>query len=94
MQQPTAIAASLEDYDRSVASLVVAFICDPFIRWMFPDSKQYLHYFPLVLKYFAGRAFEHSMPIRLAPKDTIGGSLTGRQTLPVVAAPSFWALTG
>ena len=35
-----------------------------------------------------------TMPIRLAPKDTIGGSLTGRQTLPVVAAPSFWALTG
>ena len=64
MQQPTAIAASLEDYDRSVASLVVAFICDPFIRWMFPDSKQYLHYFPLVLKYFAGRAFEHSSAYR------------------------------
>ena len=34
------------------------------------------------------------MPIRLTPKDTIGGSFTRRQTLPVVAAPSFWALTG
>ncbi len=64
MQEPTVIAASLEDYDRSVASLVAAFICDPFIRWMFPDSKQYLHYFPLVLKYFAGRAFEHSSAYR------------------------------
>ena len=31
------------------------------------------------------------MPIRLTPKDTIGGSFTRRQTLPVVAAPSFWA---
>ena len=35
-----------------------------------------------------------TMPIRLTPKDTIGGSFTRRQTLPVVAAPSFWALTG
>jgi ribosomal protein S18 acetylase RimI-like enzyme len=60
MQEPTPVSASLEDYDRSVASLVAAFICDPFIGWMFPDSKQYLHYSPLVLKYFAGRTFEHS----------------------------------
>ena len=37
---------------------------------------------------------ETTMPIRLTPKDTIGGSFTRRQTLPVVAAPSFWALTG
>lgn len=66
MQEPTAISASLADYDRSVAALVAAFICDPFIRWMFPDSKQYLHYFPLVLKYFAGRAFEHSSAYRTA----------------------------
>lgn len=32
MQNPTAIRASLEDYDRSIASLVAAFIRDPFIR--------------------------------------------------------------
>ena len=31
---------------------------------------------------------------RFVCKDTIGGSFTRRQTLPVVAAPSFWALTG
>ena len=37
---------------------------------------------------------DETMPIRLTPKDTIGGSFTRRQTLPVVAAPSFWALTG
>jgi len=59
MHDPTAVAAGSEDYERLVASLVAAFICDPFIRWMFPDARQYLHYFPLVLKYFAGRAFEH-----------------------------------
>ena len=60
MQEPTAIPASPGDYDRTIASLVAAFIRDPFIRWMLPDSRQYLHYFPLVLKHFAGRAFEHS----------------------------------
>ncbi len=64
MHDPTPVPASSEDYDRSIASLVAAFICDPFIRWMFPDSRQYLHYFPLVLKYFAGRAFEYTSAYR------------------------------
>jgi len=41
MHDPTAVTASSEDYDRSVAALVAAFICDPFIRWMFPDSRQF-----------------------------------------------------
>ena len=44
--------------------------------------------------YAPGQLIEQIMPIRLTPKDTIGGSFTRRQTLPVVAAPSFWALTG
>ena len=43
---------------------------------------------------FAQKGMDQIMPIRLTPKDTIGGSFTRRQTLPVVAAPSFWALTG
>jgi ribosomal protein S18 acetylase RimI-like enzyme len=64
MSAPSATLASLSDYDRSIAALVTAFISDPFIRWMFPDAKQYLHYFPQVLKYFAGRAFEHGSAYR------------------------------
>lgn len=64
MHTPVAVPAHPDDYDRSIASLVAAFIADPFIRWMFPDSKQYLDYFPLVLKYFAGGAFEHSSAYR------------------------------
>ena len=58
------VPAHPADYDRSIASLVAAFIADPFIRWMFPDPKQYLDYFPRVLKYFAGEAFEHSSAYR------------------------------
>ena len=64
MHTPKAVPASPADYDHSIASLVAAFIADPFIRWMFPDSKQYFDYFPLVLEYFAGRAFEHSSAYR------------------------------
>jgi len=64
MHTPNAVPAQIADYDRSIASLVAAFITDPFIRWMFPDSKQYLDNFPLVLKYFAGGAFEHSSAYR------------------------------
>lgn len=64
MRDPTPVQASSEDYDRTMAAVVAAFLCDPFIRWMFPDSRQYLHYFPLVGKYFAGRAFEHASAYR------------------------------
>ena len=59
MNAPTAIPASPDEFDRSISALVAAFIADPFIRWLFPDAKQYLTYFPQVLKYFAGAAFEH-----------------------------------
>ena len=64
MHKANAVPASSPDYDRSIASLVAAFIADPFIRWMFPDSKQYFDNFPLVLKHFAGGAFEHSSAYR------------------------------
>ena len=64
MSTSAAKHASLPDYDRSIATLVTAFISDPVIRWMFPDAKQYLHYFPQVLKYFAGRAFDHGSAYR------------------------------
>jgi ribosomal protein S18 acetylase RimI-like enzyme len=64
MHTPKAVPAHSSDYDRTIASLVAAFIADPFIRWMFPDSKQYFYYFPLDLKYFAGGAFENSSAYR------------------------------
>ena len=64
MSAPSATRASLSDYDWSIAALVTAFISDPFIRWMFPDAKQYLHYFQQVLKYFAVRAFDHGSAYR------------------------------
>lgn len=59
MNLPNVLPASADEFDRAIASLVAAFIADPFIRWMFPDAGQYLRYFPQVLKYFAGAAFDH-----------------------------------
>lgn len=60
----TAVAVQSEDETRTIAALVTAFADDPFIRWMFPDPHQYLSAFPLVLKYFAGAAFERGSAYR------------------------------
>jgi hypothetical protein len=59
MQSPQSLLATPEESDRAINVPVAAFIVDPFIRWLFPDAKQYLTHFPQVLKYFAGAAFEH-----------------------------------
>lgn len=64
MTDPAVVAAQPKDHKRAIASLVTAFADDPFIRWMFPDARQYLSAFPLVLKHFAGRAFEHGSAYR------------------------------
>ncbi|MEK7762786.1 MAG: GNAT family N-acetyltransferase [Nitrospirota bacterium] len=61
---PTVVSALPSDRERSVATLVTAFTQDPFIRWMLPDAQQFLAYFPQVLKFFAGRAFENASAYR------------------------------
>ena len=47
------------DQDNAIAAVVRAFSADPAARWMYPDSQQYLEYFPSFVKAFAGAAFEH-----------------------------------
>jgi hypothetical protein len=64
MQNQTVVTADPEDNAKAIACLVTAFASDPFIRWMFPDARQYLEYFPLVLKHFAGGAIEHGSAYR------------------------------
>lgn len=39
------------------ASLVLAFINDPIMRWMYPDPYQYLAHFPRFVDAFGGKAF-------------------------------------
>jgi len=64
MQNQTVVTAVPEDNARAIACLVTAFASDPFIRWMFPDTRQYLNYFPLVLRHFAGGAIKHGSAYR------------------------------
>ena len=77
------LGQSLNQFDRS-------FEHAQFLSWLL-DTLESEQVDTLLI---AGDVFDNTMPIRLTPKDTIGGSFTRRQTLPVVAAPSFWALTG
>jgi len=65
-EPPVAMLASGSDRERAMATLVTAFAGDPFIRWMFPDALQYLTYFPQLLRFFGGRAFEHGAAYRTA----------------------------
>lgn len=51
--------ATRDDIDRCVAVIALAFSSDPAMRWMYPDSHQYVKYLPRFVRAFAGRAFEH-----------------------------------
>ncbi len=46
--------------DRAINTILQAFSADPAARWLYPDSRHYLHYFPSFIKAFAGAAFEHA----------------------------------
>ncbi|HEY3923401.1 MAG TPA: GNAT family N-acetyltransferase [Acidothermaceae bacterium] len=50
---------------RSYATLVLAFVTDPAIRWLYPDADQYLTHFPRFLAAFGGRAFDEKTAWRL-----------------------------
>lgn len=46
------------DKERAIATITTAFTGDPVLRWVMPDSHQYLTYFPELVRRFAGKAFE------------------------------------
>lgn len=48
---------SENDKERALDILVLAFSADPVERWMYPEARQYLTYFPEFLAAFGGRAF-------------------------------------
>jgi len=52
------VPARSDEAAPTISTLVTAFAGDPFIRWMFPRSDQYLAAFPKVLRFFAGAAFD------------------------------------
>ncbi|HHP7245281.1 MAG TPA: GNAT family N-acetyltransferase [Elainellaceae cyanobacterium] len=46
--------------DQALAAAVLAFSADPVARWMYPNTRQYLTYFPCFVEIFGGKAFEHN----------------------------------
>ena len=64
MSSPVINTATRTDADRCIAALVTAFTSDPLTRWMFPEPARYLAYFGQLLRFFAGRAFEHDAAYR------------------------------
>jgi ribosomal protein S18 acetylase RimI-like enzyme len=42
-----------------VSTLVTAFSSDPAARWVYRDPHQYLAHFPIFIRAFGGKAFEH-----------------------------------
>jgi len=73
MKAATVTPVTNAEFESTIATLVTAFVADPFIRWMLPDANQYLHYFPKLLGFFAGAAFEHGRAYRT--DDGLGAAL-------------------
>jgi GNAT superfamily N-acetyltransferase len=46
------------DRERAIATLTLAFVNDPVVRWVYPDAEQYIRSWPIFVDAFGGRAFE------------------------------------
>jgi len=49
---------------RVLSGLTLGFACDPFMRWLYPDSSGFLANLPRVMDLFGGRAFEQGSAYR------------------------------
>jgi GNAT superfamily N-acetyltransferase len=59
--------ASVSDAQRqrAIATLVLAFTADPFVRWIYPEPAEYLLSFPAAVEAFGGAAFADETVWRL-----------------------------
>ena len=55
---PSISTVSATDKERAIATITTAFTGDPVLRWVLPDSHQYLKFFPELVRRFAGKSFE------------------------------------
>jgi GNAT superfamily N-acetyltransferase len=53
---PTSTITTSDDVEATVAALIASYVDDPFMRWLFPDTKQYLRSFPSFVLTFGGKA--------------------------------------
>lgn len=51
--------AQTSDQATVIGTLVSAFIDDPVERWLWPEAREYLTYFPAFVAAFGGEAFSH-----------------------------------
>ena len=49
---------SEEKRNQTISALVLAFIRDPMMRWLYPEPEAYLSHFPGFLRCFGGPAFQ------------------------------------
>ncbi|MCR9278155.1 MAG: GNAT family N-acetyltransferase [Pseudomonadaceae bacterium] len=56
-QPPSITVASPEELDKFLATIIVGFSADPFVRWMVPNAADYLAHAPAMFTAFAGEAF-------------------------------------
>ena len=54
----------IEDTDKALATLTVAFVADPMVRYMFPAAETYLEAYPRFLKAFCGLGIERGTAFR------------------------------
>lgn len=56
--QQTVSITPATDEERAIATITMAFIADPIVRWFIRDSGRYLKYWPPFVKAFGGRSVE------------------------------------
>ena len=56
---PEVISADTSIEASAISTIVLGFAADPMVRWVWPDSSEYLRKMPQFVKAFGGRAFEH-----------------------------------
>lgn len=59
MPTPAAAAATTRDADRLTGPLLLAFASDPLVRWLLPDPRDFLLYFPRIVQVHVKRLVEH-----------------------------------
>ncbi len=73
MEEPTIRTVDRREVARATSVQVMAFSADPVMRWLWPEPAAYVQHFPVFVRGFGGRAFEHDVAHVTA--DFMGGSL-------------------
>ncbi len=55
---PVISTVGIEDVDKALATLTVAFVADPVVRWMYPAAETFLSAYPRFLKAFCSPGIE------------------------------------